>query len=166
MLHRNSTLNHKIENWTYADAAARTGASGFVSGDIGKIARQTDTGVYYRLTATTPTWVPMVTVIARYLASPAIPAGATANVDCSTGDTFQERLLAANTTLTLTNLADGQVVVVPVKNTTAPYTLTWVGIDEWKGTGGVAPVLSTGAKTDVFTFVKCGAKVFGSVAVH
>lgn len=56
MNHSTLTLNHKIENWTYANAAARTGAGGFVSADVGKVAYQTDTGVYYRLTATTPTW--------------------------------------------------------------------------------------------------------------
>jgi hypothetical protein len=43
--------------WTYADAAARTGATGFVAGDVGKLARQTDTNTLWMLTATTPTWV-------------------------------------------------------------------------------------------------------------
>lgn len=47
---------HIIHNWEYANAAARTGASGFVSADIGKVCRQTDTDVWYILTATTPTW--------------------------------------------------------------------------------------------------------------
>jgi hypothetical protein len=56
MLHSNSLKNHKIENWTYANTSARTGATGFVAGDVGKLAYQTDTGYYYRLLATTPTW--------------------------------------------------------------------------------------------------------------
>lgn len=56
-LHSAQTANHIIESWTYADAAARTGASGFVAGDVGKIAYQTDTATYWRLTAVTPTWV-------------------------------------------------------------------------------------------------------------
>lgn len=55
--HSTQTANHLIENWTYANAGARTGATGFVSADVGKIAYQTDTGVYYRLTAITPTWL-------------------------------------------------------------------------------------------------------------
>jgi hypothetical protein len=42
--------------WTYANAAARTAATGFVAADVGKIAYQVDTQVYYTLTATTPTW--------------------------------------------------------------------------------------------------------------
>lgn len=56
MIHSNSTRNHKIENWTYANAGARTGASGFLSTDLGKLAFQTDNSTYWRLTATTPTW--------------------------------------------------------------------------------------------------------------
>lgn len=41
----------------YANAAARTGATGFVSTDLYKFARQTDDGSIWILTAITPTWV-------------------------------------------------------------------------------------------------------------
>jgi hypothetical protein len=51
--------------WTYANVAARTGATGFVAADVGKIAYQVDTQVYYTLTATTPTW----TTVSPYTAS-------------------------------------------------------------------------------------------------
>jgi len=44
-------------NWTYADAAARTGATGMVSADVGKFARQLDDNSIWMLTATTPTWI-------------------------------------------------------------------------------------------------------------
>lgn len=47
---------HLPYNWTYADTAARTGASGFVAGDVGKLARQTDDDSIWMLTATAPTW--------------------------------------------------------------------------------------------------------------
>lgn len=57
MLHSNTTLNHKIENFTYANAGARTGATGLVTADIGKVAYQSDDMSYWRLTATAPTWV-------------------------------------------------------------------------------------------------------------
>jgi len=57
-LHSNQTANHIIENWSYATSTARTTATGFVTADLGKIAFQTDIGAYYRLTATTPTWIP------------------------------------------------------------------------------------------------------------
>lgn len=55
-LHSGLTANHVVHNYTYADATTRNAATGFVSGDVGKIAKQTDTGEYFVLTATTPTW--------------------------------------------------------------------------------------------------------------
>lgn len=47
---------HPIHNWEYADASARTGASGFTSDDLGKVARQLDNDSYWVLTDTGPTW--------------------------------------------------------------------------------------------------------------
>lgn len=49
--------SHFAHAWEYADAAARTGASGFVAGDVGKLARQLDDNSFWVLTATTPSWV-------------------------------------------------------------------------------------------------------------
>ncbi len=48
---------HIAHQWSYTDAAARTAATGFVAGDVGKLARQLDTNTFWLLTATTPTWV-------------------------------------------------------------------------------------------------------------
>ncbi len=58
-LHKNITYpdGHIVHSYEYANAAARTGATGFVAADIGRIARQTDDNSFYVLTATTPTWV-------------------------------------------------------------------------------------------------------------
>jgi hypothetical protein len=47
---------HKAHNWEYANATARNAATGFVAGDVGKLARQTDDNTLWMLTATTPTW--------------------------------------------------------------------------------------------------------------
>jgi Tfp pilus assembly protein PilV len=44
-------------HWTYADAAARTGASGFLATDIGQLAYERSTQTYWRLTSTAPAWV-------------------------------------------------------------------------------------------------------------
>jgi hypothetical protein len=57
-LHKNITYvdGHIVHSYEYANAAARTGASGFVAADIGRIARQTDDNSFYVLTAVTPTW--------------------------------------------------------------------------------------------------------------
>jgi hypothetical protein len=62
---------HSIKAYEYADAAARTGATGFVAADIGKVALQIDTGEYWILTATTPTWQLLGTSAA--LSAPANP---------------------------------------------------------------------------------------------
>jgi prepilin-type N-terminal cleavage/methylation domain-containing protein len=42
--------------WTYLDAAARTGATGFVGSDVGQLAYESTTQTYWRLTSTTPSW--------------------------------------------------------------------------------------------------------------
>jgi hypothetical protein len=56
MRHQDLIINHRLESWVYPDTASRLGATGFVSGDIGRIAYQSDKGDYYRLLSTTPTW--------------------------------------------------------------------------------------------------------------
>lgn len=48
---------HAPYAYTYADAAARAAATGFVAADVGKLARQSDTNSLWLLAATTPTWV-------------------------------------------------------------------------------------------------------------
>jgi len=48
---------HIPYQWSYADQAAREGASGFDSGDLYKLARQEDNNTLWMLVATTPTWV-------------------------------------------------------------------------------------------------------------
>lgn len=67
---------HPIHNYEYANAAARTGASGFVATDIGKVARQLDDDSYWVLTQTTPTWVQINAAGGAPLASTA-PANVT-----------------------------------------------------------------------------------------
>lgn len=48
---------HAPHNWEYANATARTAASGFVSADLNKLALQLDDGTYWRLSAISPvTW--------------------------------------------------------------------------------------------------------------
>lgn len=56
--HKNAALGkrHALPNWEYANAAARAAATGFVSGDLYKVARQTDNNSLWQLIATTPTW--------------------------------------------------------------------------------------------------------------
>lgn len=58
-LHRDlqPSERHAPHSFEYANAAARTGASGFVSADVGKQALQTDDNSVWLLTAITPTWL-------------------------------------------------------------------------------------------------------------
>jgi hypothetical protein len=42
--------------YVYANSTARLAATGFVSTDVGKLCRQSDTNKLYLLTSTTPTW--------------------------------------------------------------------------------------------------------------
>lgn len=62
-LHSTLTKIHIMENWTFANAAARTANGTYVALDVGKVAYQADEGTYWRLTtvttpgpAATPTW--------------------------------------------------------------------------------------------------------------
>lgn len=58
MLHKNVGIgdNHPTHNWEYANATARTGATGFVAGDVHKLALQLDDLSLWILVDTTPTW--------------------------------------------------------------------------------------------------------------
>lgn len=75
MRHQDLTKNHILESWVYANAAARTSASGFVTADVGRIAYQTDTGQYWRLTSTAPTWAIIDIAHQHDESLPANPAG-------------------------------------------------------------------------------------------
>lgn len=59
--HDELTTNHVPHTDTYANAAARLAATGFVSGDVGKLYVQSDgRRPLYRLESTTPTWGALV----------------------------------------------------------------------------------------------------------
>jgi hypothetical protein len=77
MRHQDLTKNHILESWVYANAAARTGASGFASGDVGRIAYQTDTKQYWRLASTAPTWEPVGPTEQSLQVTPGNPTGTT-----------------------------------------------------------------------------------------
>lgn len=51
-----TTEQHIAYSWLYANATLRLSATGFLSGDLGKMCLQNDTKLLYVLTATTPTW--------------------------------------------------------------------------------------------------------------
>jgi len=60
--HQDQTANHIIEAFVYANSTARMASAGWVAGDVGRVAYQTDQGGYYRLTGTGPTWLSMASI--------------------------------------------------------------------------------------------------------
>jgi hypothetical protein len=79
-------------------------------------------------------------------------------IDWATAQSFS-KTLSANTTFTFSNATDGEVIIVAVTNTASNWTVTWPSVT-WSG--GSAPVQSTGANTDVYTFAKIGTTIYGS----
>jgi hypothetical protein len=77
MRHQDLTINHRLESWIYPDAASRIAASGFVAGDIGRISYQSNTGDYWRLLSTTPTWKRLNGSAAAIQSGSASPAATT-----------------------------------------------------------------------------------------
>lgn len=86
--------------------------------------------------------------------SVAMPAN---NVDWSAGDVFTKTLAAGANTFTFSNTSDGQTIVVIV--TGAASTLAWPTV---KWAGGTPPT-QTASGIDVYTFVKAGSTIYGSV---
>ena len=83
-------------------------------------------------------------------------------IDWATGASFS-KTLSASTTFTFANSLPGQEIRVAITNTVANYTVTWPSSPTLKWSGGVAPVQTVGAKTDVYTFVNIGGVIYGSV---
>lgn len=89
-----------------------------------------------------------------------IPAS---NIDWSLSYTFR-KTLGANTTFTFTNEQDGKTIVVAITNTAGNFTAGWPVAVQWAN--GSQPVLTLGAKTDVFTFVNFNGITYGSVVAN
>jgi hypothetical protein len=163
MLHSALTKIHILENWTYANAAARTGATGFVAGDVGKIAYQQDTGQYWRLTATTPTWVMIMGAVGYPSA-----AGAAGNVLRSDGTNFVSAQLntADLTPMAMSYIAKLIGVNLNSANTDNAMSVPLpVGFTRWKVNATFvshASVSLTTATLGVFTATGGGGQVIAA----
>lgn len=93
-------------------------------------------------------------------ASSSIAASA---IDWSLSNTFF-KTLGANTTFTFSNATDSQTIIVAITNTAGNFTATWPAAVLWAN--GSDPVLTLGAKTDVFTFVRINGVLYGSVVAN
>lgn len=79
------------------------------------------------------------------------------NIDWSKGGVFTKTLAAGASAFTFSNALDGQTIIAVV--TGAASTLTWPTV---KWAGGTPPT-QTASGTDVYTFVKAGTTIYGSV---
>ena len=80
------------------------------------------------------------------------------SIDWSVGNIFT-KTLSANTTFTFSNQTSGQTIVVRLTNTASNYTVTWPSI---KWTGGAAPTMTVGVKSDVYTLFYDGSNTYGA----
>ncbi len=108
---------------------------------------------------TAGTWAAKTAIQADILLDVAAAAIASTAIDWATAKVFS-KTLGANTTFTFSNAVDGETRVVALTNTASNYTVTWPTV-LW--TGGASPVQTIGAKTDVYTFIKIGSSIYGSV---
>lgn len=119
----------------YGDPVAQTGTGSYVLGTSPTITTPTVTGPVYT--------------------SAAISA---LDIDWAAG-TSHYKTLAANSTFTFSNAANGRQIVVALTNTASNYTVAWPTV-VW--TGGAAPTQTVGAKTDVYTFIQINSIIYGS----
>lgn len=72
---------HPVHNWSYASAAVRTAATGFLAADVGKIAYQVDTQTLWALVDESPiTWVSLSGSTVPGDLSTVIATGATSTI--------------------------------------------------------------------------------------
>ena len=87
------------------------------------------------------------------------PSGINAtNIDWSIS-TYHTKTLGANTTFTFSNEQEGQEIKVLLTNTTDGWDVTWPATVKW--TGESAPTMTSGIKTDIYTFLKV-SDIYGS----
>lgn len=91
-------------------------------------------------------------LVASDLPAPTTSALGASNIDWSilkNIDGLYTLTLSANTTLTWSNVAAGQTMIIAITNTASNYTVTWPAAAKWSG--GTAPTETVGAHTDVIT---------------
>jgi hypothetical protein len=69
------------------------------------------------------------------------------------------KTLSTNTTFTFSNMTAGQVINVRLTNTASNWSVTWPTV---KWPGGVTPTMTTGAKSDIYSFFYDGTNIFGA----
>lgn len=102
--------------------------------------------------------IPAPSLTGRVLPSYAIPS---TQIDWSIAKIYS-KTLAANTTFTFLNAADGLEIEILLTNTASNYTVTWPAAVKW--VGGSAPTQTVGAKTDVYRLRQVGSAIYATVS--
>lgn len=138
---------------TATDVASVNGAtSTTLSGGVGSTGCTvtSSTGAFACTAAvTSPTFVGIVAKATNTISASAIDWALSAT---------HEKTISVNTTFTFSNATDGQTIFVRI-TAGSDDTVTWPTV-QWSG--GAAPV-QTLSGTDVYTFVKIGSTIYGSV---
>jgi hypothetical protein len=118
---------HTAVSYTYANSAARTGATGFTSQDVGKISWQLDNNSLWLLLNTTPTWTLLAglgSIGASGKAGIVVPGSFSGNPKTATV-TFSTAYPSASYAVTAVALTDGaKSFIVDVESkTSAGFTL-------------------------------------------
>jgi hypothetical protein len=144
MRHQDLTINHRMESWVFANAAARNTAGTYVSGDIGRISYQTDTKQYWRLMSTTPTWSNVSAGTTTLQTTAVDPTG------------------TANTTGVMSGLAG---IITPVASGKIFVTICGT-MSNNNGAGGCAVVIRYGTGTAPANGVALTGTPLGGVAIR
>jgi hypothetical protein len=86
----------------------------------------------------------------------------TSIVDWSSGNT-KIKYLTENTVLNMINTVNGAQITIVVMNSSS-YTLAWTCSEApimW--ISGITPIQSTSGKTDIYSFIRAGGKIYGTV---
>jgi hypothetical protein len=127
--HSVATSVHRPYTWEYANAAARTAATGFVPADVGRLSRQLDTNVLYMLTDDSPvTWTQIGGSGGGSLTNNNI-SPTTANVTAVVNNRYFANVsgLTANRNFVIPAGAVGDIIELNIKTGDDTYALIVIG---------------------------------------
>lgn len=89
---------------------------------------------------------------------------ADSTIDCNLSNTFK-KTLSANKQYIFTNFTEGQTINIYFTNTASNYTVTFPNYGDYtvQWEDNTAPIQTTGAKTDLWSFIRIGNIILGAV---
>lgn len=150
MKHQELALNHRLESWVFTNTAARIAAGSYSTPDIGRVGFQSDTGQYWRLLSTTPTWqliapfTPLAAVFANLQTGQLSPAATTSTAGAMMG-------LGSTAHITPTATGKLHVTVTGIMMNSVANASVIIGLYHGNGPAPVNGVGITGAATFVVT---------------